>query len=208
MMYTTNNKVPFFDALSTEWDKKLDLAALRKDLVKALKPFDIQPGEHVMDVGCGTGNLTQALLDVLGADGRVTAVEMSLDMIVRAQEKIGVEKEPRVHWQVADILRPLPFKDGRFDRIFCYQVWPHLQQPEAMLKEFLRVLKPGGQLHIWHTDSRDAINQIHAKIKDPAIASDVLPPAEEVADVLKKAGFTVSQAAESAKDYLVTARKP
>ena len=90
MMYTTNNKVPFFDALSTEWDKKLDLAALRKDLVKALKPFDIQPGEHVMDVGCGTGNLTQALLDVLGADGRVTAVEMSLDMIVNLTDRKSV----------------------------------------------------------------------------------------------------------------------
>lgn len=207
MMYTTSNKVPFFDTLAKEWDKKLDLPALRKDLVKALKPFDIQPGEHVVDVGCGTGNLTQALLDVVGTDGRVTAIEISLDMIVSAQKKIGIE-EPRVHWQVADVLRPLPFKDGSFDRIFCYQVWPHLQQPEAMLKEFLRVLKPGGQLHIWHTDSREAINQMHAKIKDPAVASDVLLPAEEVADILKKAGFTVSQAAESAKDYLVTARKP
>lgn len=207
MMYTTSNKVPFFDTLATEWDKKLDLPALRKNLVKALKPFDIQPGEHVVDIGCGTGNLTQALLDVLGVDGRVTAVEISLDMIVRAQEKIGIG-EPRVHWQVADVLRPLPFKDGSFDRIFCYQVWPHLQEPEAMLKEFLRVLKPGGQLHIWHTDSREAVNQMHAKIKDPAVASDVLLPAEEVAELLKKAGFTVSQAAESAKDYLVTARKP
>ena len=78
----------------------------------------------------------------------------------------------------------------------------------AFADKVARVLKPGGQLHIWHTDSREAINQIHAKIKDPTIASDVLPPAEEVADVLKKAGFTVSQAAESAKDYLVTARKP
>lgn len=208
MMYTTSNKVPFFDTLAAEWDKKLDLPALRKDLVKALKLFDIQPGEHVVDVGCGTGNLTQALLDVLGADGRVTAIEISLDMIVRAQEKIGVEEEPRVHWQVADVERPLPFLNARFDRIFCYQVWPHLQANEAMLKEFLRVLKPGGQLHIWHTDSREAVNQMHAKIKDPAIAADVLPPAEETAALLKKAGFTVSHAAESNKDYLVTARKP
>ena len=128
-----------------------------------------------------------------------------MDMLLQAQNKIH---DPRVHWQVADVTWPLPFADARFDRIMCYQVWPHFNQPEGLLKELLRVLKPGGKLHIWHTDSREAVNQMHAKIKDPAIASDVLPPAEEVAGLLKKAGFTVSQAAESAKDYLVTARKP
>lgn len=205
MMYTASHKVPFFDALATQWDKKLDLPALRKDLVKALKPFDIQPDEHVADIGCGTGNLSQALLDVLGPSGQVTAIEVSMDMLLEAQKKIH---DSRMHWQVADVERPLPFVDARFDRLFCYQVWPHLQANEAMLKEFLRVLKPGGQLHIWHTDSREAVNQMHAKIKDPAIAADVLPPAEETAALLKKAGFTVSHAAESDKDYLVTARKP
>ncbi|MDO4769791.1 MAG: class I SAM-dependent methyltransferase [Brachymonas sp.] len=205
MMYTASNKVPFFDALAKQWDEKLNLPALRKDLVKALKPFNIQPDEHVVDVGCGTGNLTQALLDVLGPSGQVTAIEVSMDMLLEAQKKIS---DPRMNWQIADVQWPLPFLDARFDRIFFYQVWPHLQPHEDMLKEFLRVLKPGGQVHIWHTDSREAINQMHAKIEDPALASDVLPPAEEVADLLKKAGFTVSKAAESAKDYLVTASKP
>lgn len=204
-MYTSSSKVAFFDSIAKDWDKKLDLPALQKSLVKELKRFDIQPSEHVMDIGCGTGNLSQALLDVLGADGQVTAVEVSMDMLLQAQNKIH---DPRVHWQVADVTWPLPFADARFDRIMCYQVWPHFNQPEGLLKELLRVLKPGGKLHIWHTDSREAVNQMHAKIKDPAIASDVLPPAEEVAGLLKKAGFTVSQAAESAKDYLVTARKP
>ncbi|MDO4795373.1 MAG: class I SAM-dependent methyltransferase [Brachymonas sp.] len=205
MMYTASNKVSFFDTLAKQWDEKLDLPALRKNLVKALKPFDIQPGEHVVDIGCGTGNLTQALLDVLGPEGKVTAVEVSMDMLLEAQKKIS---DPRMLWQIADVEWPLPFKDDCFDRLFFYQVWPHLQPQEAMLKEFLRVLKSGGQLHIWHTDSREAVNQMHAKIKDPAVASDVLPPAEEVADLLKKAGFMVSQAAESDKDYLVSARKP
>ena len=204
-MYTSSSKVAFFDSIAKDWDKKLDLPALQKSLVKELKRFDIQPSEHVMDIGCGTGNLSQALLDVLGADGPITAVEVSMDMLLQAQNKIH---DPRVHWQVADVTWPLPFADARFDRIMCYQVWPHFNQPEGLLKELLRVLKPGGKLHIWHTDSREAVNQMHAKIKDPAIASDVLPPAEEVAGLLKKAGFTVSQAAESAKDYLVTARKP
>lgn len=205
MMYTASNKVSFFDALAKQWDEKLDLPALRKNLVKALKPFEIQPGEHVVDIGCGTGNLTQALLDVLGPSGQVTAVEVSMDMLLQAQEKIN---DPRVLWQIADVERPLPFKDNSFDRLFFYQVWPHLQPNEAMLKELLRVLKSGGQLHIWHTDSRKAVNQMHAKINDPAIAADVLPPADEAAALLKKAGFTISQASESDKDYLVSARKP
>lgn len=204
-MYTLSSKVAFFDSIAKDWDKKLDLPALQKNLVKELKRFDIQPSEHVMDIGCGTGNLSQALLDVLGADAQVTAVEISMDMLLQAQNKIH---DPRMHWQVADVTWPLPFMDEHFDRVMCYQVWPHINQPEGLLKELLRVLKPGGKLHIWHTDSRDAVNHTHAHANNAEIANDVLPPAEKTAEILKKAGFVVSEASESDKHYLVSAHKP
>lgn len=206
-MCTAAEKVTFFDAVSQDWDKQLDLPALHQSLLKELKHFGIQPDEQVLEIGCGTGNLTQALLETLGPSGRVTALEISMRMLERAQNKIGVD-EPRVRWQVADAAHPLPFHDASIDRIMFYQVWPHFGCHETVLRHCLPVLKPGGKLHIWHTDSREAVNKHHAQSKHAAIAKDVLPPAEEVAQLLEKAGLKVSEATESGKHYLVSASKP
>ena len=198
------DKTAFFDDLSSRWDTKLDLAALHARLVHELQQFAIQPHEHVVDVGCGTGNMTQALLAVLGASGQIAAVDVSAAMLARAQSKVS---DSRVSWHVADALH-LPCQDGSVDRVMYFQVWPHFDDTQAVAQECWRVLKPGGCLHIWHIDSRERINQIHAGISNPAVAADWLAPANETAQVLQDAGLVVNEASESDQHYLVSASKP
>lgn len=157
----------------------------------------------MLDVGCGTGNLAAALLDRLGAEGRIEAVDMSPRMIEAARRKIS---DPRVRWHLADASR-LPLAGATCDRAICYSVWPHFSDPEVVARELGRALRAGGWIHVWHLISRARVNQIHADAGE-AVCRDQLPSAEDLARVLVRQGFELITAVETSESYLVTATKP
>jgi len=196
-------RVAFFDGIAADWDGWEDQERLRGLLDQGLEEFGVGPGETVVDIGCGTGNLTRALLDRLSTKGRVVAVDFSPGMVAVARRKIA---DPRVAWNIADARR-LPMEDGWCDRVFCLGVWPHFEDPAAVAREVFRVLRPGGRLHVWHLISRQRVNEIHSS-KGGAVGRDLLAPAEETAAVLASAGFGIEALEDSERRYLVSARRP
>ncbi len=197
------DKASFFDGIAPKWDGWQELDELAVTLDAGLASFGMGERENVLDVGCGTGNLTRALLKRLASDGRVTAVDLSSEMIETAKQKISYS---RVTWRVADAL-DLPAADRSFDRVICYSVWPHFEDHPAVLKELARALKPGGMLHIWHLSSRQVINDIHASA-GPAVKNDVLLPVGETRALLEANGFHPVVADEDDTHYLISAVKP
>ncbi|OGJ87374.1 MAG: hypothetical protein A2268_14570 [Candidatus Raymondbacteria bacterium RifOxyA12_full_50_37] len=193
----------FFDSIASKWDSWEDLATLPAKLDAELARFGIQPDDHVLDVGCGTGNLTAAILRQVSAQGKVTAIDMSDRMIAIAQSKI---RDPRVTW-LCDAVEHLDNDTGPFDRIICYSVWPHLTNPRKAAAVFLNLLKPGGALDIWHLISRDAVNKIHSEASE-AVRDHILQPAAKTGDLLAQTGFIVDKMVDSDTRYLVSARKP
>jgi demethylmenaquinone methyltransferase/2-methoxy-6-polyprenyl-1,4-benzoquinol methylase len=198
-----NPRAAFFDAIADKWDGWECLTSLRQGFATGFDAMGVNPDETVLDVGCGTGNLTSALLARLSATGRVIAVDISPRMIEVARHKVCDE---RVAWHTVDASR-LPLSAEQCDRVFCFSVWPHFEDPGAAAIEFRRVLKPGGQLHIWHLISRARVNEIHATAS-AAVNQDRLPPAEETAAMLGRLGFEIASLADTAEHYLVTAIKP
>lgn len=192
-----------FDRIADEWDGWDDLARLSRKLADGLDELGVHPNETILDVGCGTGKLTQALLAKLSPAGRVLAVDISARMIEVARSKLS---DPRVSWYLEDA-RQLPLGDGACDRVICYSVWPHFEDRKAVLAGLGRVLKPGGSLHVWHLLSSHRLNEIHAGAGD-AVRRDLLPPVGETADLLAAAGFDITTARESEAAYHVTAVKP
>jgi SAM-dependent methyltransferase len=106
----------------------------------------LQPGESVLDVGCGTGTLALTAKRRVGASGAVVGIDASPEMIERAKRKAlkaGVE----VQFQTALVER-LPFPDASFDVVFSTLMLHHLPRPvrEQCAREMRRVIKPDGRI--------------------------------------------------------------
>ena len=199
---TSNPKIDFFDGIAEKWDGWQD-SALQQKLAAGLDEFGMSADEHVFDVGCGTGNLTIAILKKLSSKGRVFAIDISQRMIDIARGKID---DARVSWLLEDVQRS-SVADAACDRVICYSVWPHFDNRRMAALDLLRVLKPGGSLHIWHRVSREKMNAMHAAASE-AVSRDILPPVEETADLLATVGFKIAAAHESDSRYLIIAIKP
>lgn len=98
----------------------------------------ISPGDCVLDAGCGTGKFFS--LDFAKQAGcQLVGIDLRQDLSANSEIDFGVRAE----------LNRLPFVDGSFDVVNCRLVIEHVDFPEAVLKEFYRVLKPGGRLAIF-----------------------------------------------------------
>ncbi len=199
----SNPRTPFFDSIAAAWDGWDDPTRLRATLDRGLDALELSPTEAVLDLGCGTGNLTAAVLGRLSPTGRILAVDLSPKMVAVAQGKLP---DPRVDWLVGDAAH-LPSAAETFDRAFCYSVWPHFEDPAAVVRELRRVLRPGAWFHVWHTISRQRVNEIHASAH-PSVQPDVLRPANETAALLQEQGFTVRDLCDDEERYLVSAQAP
>lgn len=96
-------------------------------------------GHQVLDAGCGSGPLSEALR---AKGALVTGFDSSPAMLELARQRLGDDAD----LQVADISQPLPFADGAFDDVVVSLVLHYLQDWSVPLAELRRVLKPGGRL--------------------------------------------------------------
>lgn len=108
-----------------------------------LEHFNLQPGEAVLECGCGPGGLWASQLGRLPADISLTLTDLSPGMIETARANLD-GRLPHLHFQVADI-QELPFDDASFDVVIANHMLYHVPDLAKGLAEVQRVLKPGGR---------------------------------------------------------------
>ncbi|MBN1202958.1 MAG: class I SAM-dependent methyltransferase [Anaerolineae bacterium] len=145
-----------------------DLYARRYDRIKQYDPVNedhflarpvLQRVQHipaplVLDVATGTGRLPLALLEQPGFQGRIVALDLSRKMLHIAADKLAPygDRVVLLH-QPAETL---PFPDDTFDLVTCLEALEFVMCPVDVLRELVRVLRPGGLLVLTNRQGIDA----------------------------------------------------
>jgi ubiquinone/menaquinone biosynthesis C-methylase UbiE len=108
----------------------------------------LQPGDQVLDVGCGTGTLAMEVQRRVGSAGRVVGIDPGTEQIARARAK-AARHDVLIEFQLG-VIEQLAFPDQTFDVVLSTLMMHHL--PASLkaqgLAEIARVFKPGGRLII------------------------------------------------------------
>jgi ubiquinone/menaquinone biosynthesis C-methylase UbiE len=166
--------LPLYDVLA----KLVGTEAAHRQLVAQA---DIAPGRHVLDIGCGTGNLT-LLVKALHPGAEVVGLDPDPKALTRAQRKAGERGLAlRLDHGFADAL---PYADASFDRVLSALMLHHLTLDEKArtLREARRVLRPGGSFHALDFEGDGLVAHLFHRA---ALADQRRIPA-----LLRDAGFT------------------
>jgi len=110
--------------------------------------FDARQFDRILDVGSGAGQIIRHLLATSRPDTEVVGFDLSWEMLKRARERL---RSDRPVFVAAD-MRALPFRDSSFDCVTCGYVLEYLPDPVDGLREFARVLRPGGIILLLATE--------------------------------------------------------
>ena len=134
---------------ASEYDifsKLMGMGVNRPNSRMVIELAKVEPGDKVLDVGCGTGSLTLTAKTSAGSNGAVYGIDASPEMIEVARKK-ATQSGQEVTFDVG-LIEKLPFPDATFDVVVSRLVIHHL--PDDLKRkgfaEIFRVLKPGGHL--------------------------------------------------------------
>lgn len=102
----------------------------------------LRPGMRLLDAGCGGGSITVGLVAAV-APGVVVGLDLEPHRLVEARQRATDREVTNLRLIAGDVYR-LPFPDRSFDAVLAHHVLQHLRDPLAALREFHRVLRPGG----------------------------------------------------------------
>jgi len=111
---------------------------------------DIHPGEKVLDVGCGLGDDLLGMSVLVGVHGFAVGVDKSESLIAEARQR-ACSRSGSAQFQVADA-EQLPWDSNHFDACRADRLLQHVRNPQLVLDEMLRVLRPGGRIVVTDRD--------------------------------------------------------
>jgi len=137
----------------TRWARLYDLVAVYTPGIRSLRAaavdrLDLQPGETVVEMGCGTGANLPLLRDRVGPEGTVIGVDLSPGVL-----EIAADRVDRAGWTNVDVLRGdgtrPPFTGREVDAVFASLVSGMLGEPAAVVDEWADLVGSGGRLGLF-----------------------------------------------------------
>ncbi len=134
-----------------------DRLSLLNDILNesCLRELDIQPGEKVLDFGCGLGQFTRLIARTVGGKGCVVGIERDRDQIVQARRLAERSDEAElVEFRQGDALElTLSGSElGTFDVAHARFLLEHVPRPDLVIEQMVRSLRPGGRVVVIDDD--------------------------------------------------------
>lgn len=174
-----------------DWDRMAESAARSADrtadIARLAVDLDLHHGSRLLDAGCGTGQFAIAFAH-LGCE--VTAQDLSPAMVDRARDH-AKDRDLQITFRTGDITE-LPDPRNTFDAIHARVVLQFVPDVPATLREFRRVLKPGGRLFASVPGALSPIyNRSWRRLTDPGNQSANYMVPWELETLLEQGGWTV-----------------
>ena len=177
----------FFDVWSRVYDAPLVQRIVYRPVQDAIVRALGHP-DRVLDVGCGTGLLTARL-----AEEQPTVTVTGLDFSFGMLEQAAAARHGGATWVQGDAMR-LPFADASFDAITSTESFHWYPDQPAALREFHRVLRPGGRMLVALVNTRTAVATRVGEVASQLAGQPAhWPSRREMRGMVEAAGFTLER---------------
>jgi ubiquinone/menaquinone biosynthesis C-methylase UbiE len=187
---------PFEKIVQREFTKQAEQFAKSQSMrqkggLEILPPLaGVQPNHRVLDLACGPGFVA---LEFARHAREVVGVDLTAEMLKQARALARGEGFKNVTFRRADVNR-LPFPNRKFDLVVTRASFHHFLEPERVLKEMVRVLKPNGRILISDNTSKNdpeksRLQNLIEKLRDPSHVE--MLPLKNWRRLFKNAGLRV-----------------
>lgn len=118
---------------------------------RSYRNLTIQPGDSVLEIGCGNGVDATNLAAMAGPAGQVIGIDVSSTMLVSARARGRGSSIPQPGYLLCDAGR-LAFPDQTFDAVRADRVLQHTKDPATVVREMARVTRPSGKIVVFEPD--------------------------------------------------------
>jgi ubiquinone/menaquinone biosynthesis C-methylase UbiE len=172
-----------------------------KDFERLFSLLPLKVGDHVLDVGCGTGVLVPFILERITETGILYELDFAGRMIEVNRSIHGTDN---VRFILADA-ENAPLPDASCDAVICFSCFPHFHDTEKAMTTLSCILKPQGLFVISHFESSEGINKHHEACH--AVAHDRLPDEAAMRSLFRKANLSIDLFTDEPGFYCIIARK-
>jgi ubiquinone/menaquinone biosynthesis C-methylase UbiE len=140
------------DTIATRLEARRGSVKYMRMLQEYLETIDLAATQSIIALGCGTGVEVREVLRRPDFRGRVTAIDISADLVERGKglaEQEGFSS--RIEWLVGDA-QELRLSDGAFDLVLAHTLVSHVPDPKLVVQKAARVVRPGGTVVIFDGD--------------------------------------------------------
>jgi len=132
----------------------------------AVETLELQPGDSILEIGCGHGFAVSLICERLGPGGRIRAIDRSQKMIAAARRRNQRHVESGRAVLEAVALEDADLGGERFDRVFAFNVAPFWLAPKEALEVVREHLAPGGAVYVFWDARRQSASGLGKRLSE------------------------------------------